>query len=157
MAAPTIPGPSTQAVNTVGSTQNFTVQWWNFFNGLLAYLTTGPLAPSTPTDQSGAGLVFTGASTFSQEISGFIFVTGTVTYPANASGSAATISLPVPVPNHPYAQGVGSYISIGFDGGFVVAIPGTSTATFDDTSGAAHSNAHFSGKTISYSLFYPAA
>jgi hypothetical protein len=33
MALP-IPGPSTQAVNTVGSTQNFTVQWWNWFNSL---------------------------------------------------------------------------------------------------------------------------
>jgi hypothetical protein len=45
MAAPAIPGSSTQAVNTVGSTQNFTPQWWNFFNSLLTFITVGPIGP----------------------------------------------------------------------------------------------------------------
>jgi hypothetical protein len=41
MAAPTIPAPQTQAVNTVGATQSFTVQWYNFFASLVGFV-AGP-------------------------------------------------------------------------------------------------------------------
>jgi hypothetical protein len=46
MAAPTIPAANTQAVqSTGGGTIPFTQQWWNFFNSLIAYVTTGPFGP----------------------------------------------------------------------------------------------------------------
>jgi hypothetical protein len=41
MAAPTIPGPQTQAVNVVGATQSFTVAWYNFFASLVGFV-AGP-------------------------------------------------------------------------------------------------------------------
>lgn len=45
MTAPTIPGSTTQAVSTAAGTYNFVPAWWNFFNSLLAYVSTGPIGP----------------------------------------------------------------------------------------------------------------
>ena len=46
MAAPTIPATNTQAVQTTGGgTTPFTMAWYNFFAGLLSYITTGPIGP----------------------------------------------------------------------------------------------------------------
>jgi hypothetical protein len=46
LSAPTIPASSTQAVQTTGGgTTPFTMAWYNFFAGLLSFVTTGPLGP----------------------------------------------------------------------------------------------------------------
>jgi hypothetical protein len=46
MAPLPIPAPNSQAVNTGGGVPSFIAVWWNFFNSLLAYVTTGPIGPT---------------------------------------------------------------------------------------------------------------
>lgn len=58
MAAPTIPASSTQAVQTTGGgTTPFTMQWYNFFAGLLSFVTIG-------SGGSGSGGVANASGTF---------------------------------------------------------------------------------------------
>jgi len=109
----------------------------------------------TPTDQSGAGLVFTSASAFYQIIGALVFVWGTLTYPSTANGANSLISLPLPVPNRSNAQVPGTVFAAGLQALILPSSGGASTASFFTTGHL--TNASLSTNFVSFSLFYPVA
>jgi hypothetical protein len=119
----------------------------------------GNVLPWTPTDQSGAGLVFTSVAAFYQVIGGLVFAWGVLTFPSTGSTTTVIISLPIPAPNKSYVRlPSGAYLSTGVDAGFAAPIPGTSTFTlYQADAGTGHSNTHFSTLTFNFSIFYPIA
>lgn len=114
-----------------------------------------------PTDQSGAGLTFTGVSVNWFQIGNMVFVYGTLTFPTTANSSQAAISLPVAVPNQNYAE-VGNTMmtNIGSVGWTIFTVKNTSKAQF--TGNVANpntpaTNANLSAATIFFNLVYPAS
>jgi hypothetical protein len=107
----------------------------------------------TPTDQSGAALVFTAVAAFYQQIGNLVFVWGTLTYPSTADGSNSLISLPVAVPNQQYARSPGN-ASAGNNQLGILPFFGSSTAAFNNASGRV-SNSSLSTAVVNFSLFYP--
>lgn len=112
----------------------------------------------TPTDNSGAALSFSGVSATYTRIGNLVFADFSITYPATADGSNASIAgLPIAVPNQTYAQGP---CSIWTSGGTIPVILhptiNTSTAAFlhHDTA-AAVINSALSGLTVRGMLIYP--
>lgn len=113
----------------------------------------------TPTDGSGAGLVFTGVSGGFTRLGNMVFAYASMTYPANANGANAVIAgLPVMTANQPYAQGAAAVlVSGGASAMLLAAAPNTNTAKLiNAASGAAMTNTDLSGLTISFTLVYPA-
>jgi hypothetical protein len=114
----------------------------------------------TPTDNSGAVLSFTSVSANYSKIGNMVFAYFTLTYPATADTSNASIAgLPVAVPNHPYAAGPAA---CSVSGGAIAVIlsptVSTSTAAFTNhATAAAVTNANLSGLTVKGMLIYPAA
>jgi hypothetical protein len=92
MAAPTIPAANTQAVqSTGGGTIPFTVQWWNFFNSLIAYVTTGPFGPvpiAGVTDGSSAASGIVG-----EYKSSFVLVGSAVNLPDDTDTQITSLAL----------------------------------------------------------------
>lgn len=115
---------------------------------------TIPPTTWTPTDQSGAALAFTSVSAKYYKLGNIIFVYGTLTYPATASGAAAKISLPVAVPNQNYARSPSA--AFGPVAGLTLrALQNQSVAAFE-AAAAAVTNATLSGTIINFMLHYPA-
>jgi hypothetical protein len=113
----------------------------------------------TPTDQSGAGLSFTGISVQYSLGGNLVRLYGTLSYPATANGADAAISLPVAVPNQNYAQAPGAVMTTA-GGVALVLVPVKNTATAamrNAGNGNAVANASLSGAAISFSLAYPAS
>jgi hypothetical protein len=112
-----------------------------------------------PTDQSGAGLTFSGVSCVYCKIGNLIFAYGTLTYPSTASSATAAFSLPVAVPNQNYASLNGTNATgLGVNGVVVQAIKNTSTAQFLESNGVTYEeNSALSAKTITFVLIYPAS
>jgi hypothetical protein len=110
----------------------------------------------TPTDQSGAGLVFTAVNAFYQQIGNLNFVWGVLKYPATASGANATISLPVAVPNARYAESPGS-VALSESVGSINIVPlrNTATAIFVNASVGPLTNNFMASSFVNFSLTYP--
>jgi hypothetical protein len=114
----------------------------------------------TPSDQSGAGLTFTGVSVNYTRHDNMIFAYGRVTYPATADTHNAKIGgLPVSVPAVNYASGVQPAAATGVAFAMVCsANGGTTTFSFFNAAGvAAITNAQLSGAVVLFNLSYPAA
>lgn len=118
--------------------------------------TTAP-ATWTPTDQSGASLAFTAVSAQYCQIGNLVFAYGTLTYPSTADASAAKISLPVAVPNQPYARVVGSNINALANTGLETVINSSTAAVLNTGTGVATLNSAMSTKVINFILIYPAS
>lgn len=113
----------------------------------------------TPTDASGAGLVFTGVSATATRLGNLVFASATLTYPVTADGTAALIAgLPFPAANHAYAAVPSIILPNGGTITLVIApVANTNTGKIwrPDT-GAAVPNSALSGLTISFILTYSA-
>jgi hypothetical protein len=115
----------------------------------------------TPTDQSGAALVFSGVSASYTKIGNMVHAYGRVTYPITVDASAAVIGgLPIGVPNQFYAQNLnpaGTSASLTFS---ILAASLRNTSTFSILDGnnlVNVTNAQLSGSLVIFNLAYPAA
>ena len=117
-------------------------------------LTTVAPTSWTPTDQSGASLTFTAVSAQYCQYGNIVIVYGTLTYPTTADGSSAKISLPVAVPNQPYASVFGTADG---QGHFIKTVINSSTASIQSAGGALTTNAVLSTKIINFFIVYPAS
>jgi hypothetical protein len=117
----------------------------------------GPSA-FVPTDQSGAGLVFTGVSVQQYQLGNMVFMYGTLTYPVTGDGSVASISLPVAVPNHAYAE-VACVMANGTGLPIAMQAAKNSSATRfrNASSGAVLHNSDLSASIMWFNLIYPAS
>jgi hypothetical protein len=119
--------------------------------------TTAPTA-YTPTDQSGAGLVFTGVSGRQSRYGNNVYLHCLFTYPVTVDASANAFSVPVAVPNTEYASAVGSAITTIATAIDVIANKNSSTARFINSSSLVTlTNAQLSGATVRFTLIYPAS
>lgn len=107
----------------------------------------------TPTDQSGASLTFTAVSAQYCQYGNIVIAYGTLTYPTTADGSNAKISLPVAVPNQPYASVFGTADG---QGQFIKTVINSSIAAIQTAGGVAATNATLSTKIINFFIVYPA-
>jgi hypothetical protein len=113
-----------------------------------------------PSDQSGAGLTFSGVSVNYTRHDNMIFAYGRVTYPVTANGANAKIGgLPVTVANQNYASGAQPAAATGVAFAMVCSANGnTTTFSFFNAAGlAAITNAQLSGAIVVFNLVYPAA
>jgi hypothetical protein len=108
--------------------------------------------PFEPTDQSGAGLAFTNVDVQYSQLYNLVSVYGTLTYPTQADGLSAVISLPI----LPVREVPGTMIVNSAAGFAVVANTNASAATLTGTSGVL-TNADLSGATIIFFLTYPSS
>lgn len=117
------------------------------------------LALWTPSDQSGAGLTFTGVNVSSTRLGNLVFCYGRLTYPTTADTSSASIGgLPVTSANQNYALGVGSMVEtnvLTFPPVPQVQVNSTKFNISNGFSGAAVTNVQLSGATIIFSFHYP--
>lgn len=98
----------------------------------------------TPTDTSGAGLVLTGVSGKYQKLGNKVAWQGQVTYPATASGAAASLG-PLPfTPNANFAAVPGFQCPANTN----FLVQGTNVLPVVDTTGTGRTNATFSGMTV---------
>ena len=116
----------------------------------------------TPSDQSGASLTFTGVSAAYSQVGNMVFVYGTLTYPATASGSIARIGgLPVTVPNVTYAgtsTGIASFSGAVTGTASPYTITNSTRFIFEYVVGGSPlTNAALSGQTVTFSFSYPAS
>lgn len=136
--------PGTGVTTAIGNSTNAT--------GGLVTVVTG-CTSWTPTDQSGASLSFTAVSAQYCQYGNIVIVYGTLTYPTTADGSSAKISLPVAVPNQPYASVFGTADG---QGHFIKTVINSSTASMQSAGGVLTTNANLSAKTINIFVVYPA-
>lgn len=110
----------------------------------------------TPTDVSGASLVFAVTSAAWTQIGRLVFAYAQVTYPVTANAAAAVIgNLPVVVPGLGYAnQGFLSYTNSAV-ANKITAVSGSNTAAFFSAAGVAATNANMSGTRNHFMLIYP--
>ncbi len=110
----------------------------------------------TPTDGSGAGLTFTSVSASYYRIGSLVFIYGTLTYPATADGSQATIAgLPVAVVNQDYAFDPIFTTVASLNTVYFVAQKGASTMkAILGSTGAAFTNAGMTTNLVRFSGFY---
>lgn len=110
----------------------------------------------TPSDASGAGLIFVGVSCIYCRIGSLVFVSGVLSYPNTSNADAAAIGgLPFPVNNSAGANAPGpmfSGISVLIQG---LTIAGSSTfEIFNGTTAAAITNAQLSNQGIRFAFMY---
>ena len=110
----------------------------------------------TPTDQSGAGLTFTGVNCRYQNIGNMVFAYGELVYPTTADGLQAIISLPLGVANQLYARGLSASVVGGPPGLLIVPGMGTGNATFV-VGTTVQINANFSASRLHFIVIYPAS
>ena len=111
----------------------------------------------TPTDGSGASLVFTSVSAEFAVIGNILLASAQLTYPSTASGAAAIISgLPYTVTNKGYAVAPALVRVTGAAALMLLPVVSSATAAFYSLStGAATDNSGLSGATISFQLALP--
>jgi hypothetical protein len=111
----------------------------------------------TPADNSGAALAFTNVSANWTRIGNVIFAYATLTYPATANGSAASISgLPVTVPNVGYASQCSVSNTTSANLGRVLPTINTKNATLLSYVGGAVTNVQMTGAVLTFICTYPA-
>lgn len=111
----------------------------------------------TPTDASGAALVFTAVSAGFTRIGNMVFAYCNFTYPATSDPSTALIDgLPFPLPNQLYArQGVLSYANSSVNVVFTAAVAGDTKAAFYGIAGGLATNANMTGVRVQALYTYP--
>jgi hypothetical protein len=111
----------------------------------------------TPTDQSGAGLVFTTVLGNYTKIGRLVTVGAQVLFPTTTDTKTPTISLPfVSYSGGNIYGGVPAFTTAGSPY-TILLIAGTATVQLFDYSGSGKQNVNFSGRYVSFSLTYPAA
>lgn|ERR1700733_133254 len=111
----------------------------------------------TPTDQSGAGLTFTSVSAQFCQYGNLVFAYGTLTYPSTVDATNAKISLPVGVPNQPYAA-VSSVSGSSAATSLVMrSVINSSTAVFFTSAGVQTTNVQLTLQVLHFMLIYPAS
>lgn len=111
-----------------------------------------------PTDQSGAGLVFSSPSGSYTKLGRIVIATGDIIWPSTANGAGIVLGgLPYPslaVP--PYYGGWINYTTVNLP---VILQQGIGSQTISAfvTSGAALTNVNMSGKVLRFTVIYPAA
>ncbi len=146
----TAPAPNVPLLDGVPAAVS--LSWYQFFQGIAQ--SAGSVLPTayTPTDQSGARLLF-GAVVASYSRNGsFISVYGTLTWPTTVDTTPAAMSLPFPSA----APVPGMLLLSGQTGAAIVAVAGSATARFAGALGAL-TNADLSGKLLEFFLTYPAS
>lgn len=127
-------------------------------SGGMPVMTTGSC---TPSDGSGAGLVFTSVSAAFTRIGNIVHVYGTLTYPSTANGTAALITfagLPGNVANSSYAA-VPNPVKTN-NGTAPLLVPVINTAGFNiwtNNTGTNRTNVDFSSATLNFNITYPLA
>lgn len=120
---------------------------------------TGVSAGSwTPSDQSGAGLVFTGVSASYSRLGNIVFAYISLTFPVTASGAGISIGgLPVATANAGYGQGGGSiaYTGSASTPERLNLEPGTTRFQIYSSSGVQILNSAMSGQALNACLIYP--
>lgn len=114
----------------------------------------------TPSDGSGAALVFTGVNAKATRHDNMMFAYASLTYPNTADASHAIIAgLPVAVPNQSYAQGPCMVFCSGAATGVMLVpiINSTTAKVVNPIGGAALTNANLSTLTLDFLLIYPLA
>lgn len=114
----------------------------------------------TPTDNSGAGLTFTGVSAAYTKIGNMVYAYAQFTYPSTANANNASLAgLPVAVPNQTYAQATCPIYTnaAGASGSKAVTIKGTSTLSIFGPAGAAMANSSLSTSEVNVICIYPAS
>lgn len=127
---------------------------------LLGALITQTTGSWTPSDASGAALIFSGISANYTQIGNMVYAYTQLTYPVTADLSAAKITgLPVTVANANYAQmpGILSDSSGGLPGTAVILpLKATTNASIIlEIGGTAVTNAQLSADTIRFMAVYP--
>lgn len=140
----------------------FTYPWLRWFQDTYQRLGSGVGFVSqtwTPTDASGAGLAFTSVSCAYISIGDLVFAYGTLTYPATANATAASIVLPIAAASG--YGGVPSLVgsSVAFANGIVLKpTAGAATGSFRvQAADAAITNATLSGAVLTLMATYPLA
>jgi hypothetical protein len=105
----------------------------------------------TPTDASGAGLTFTGATGRYVKIGRFVFCAGSMTYPATASGSEA-IWGGLPFNSTDFGGGTTTYCEGAFQL-FIRSYGGTAMGLVRIANNTA-SNSQLSGATVAFTYSY---
>ncbi len=109
----------------------------------------------TPTDKSADALTFTSVNAQYTQIGNMVYAYGTLTYPVITTANAASITLPVAVPNQTYAIAVGCPMSN--VAAYLKTVPGTTTATVITAQYAAVTNSTLNGKVLTFIVTYPAS
>lgn len=111
----------------------------------------------TPTDASGAGLIFTGVSASYTQIGNMIFAYASLTYPTTSNSSNALISgLPITVPNQEYARQCNVTASTATGGSDMVPVANSTQISPRTLAGAIVTNATLSTVTLKFICIYPA-
>ena len=114
----------------------------------------------TPSDGSGAALVFTAVSANRTRLGNIMHAYASLTYPATANGSNAVIAgFPVAFPGQNYAGGPCVVFAAGAATA-VMLVPIITTTTaklLNPVGGAALTNANLSGLTLVFHMIYPVA
>ncbi len=109
----------------------------------------------TPADVSGGSLTFTSVNAQYTQIGNLITAYGVLTYPTTSSSSNASITLPVAVPNQPYAAVNGTVTQNTSAAVFLRAVVNTTTAIFVNASGTQQTNSSLSAKVLNFLITYP--
>lgn len=111
----------------------------------------------TPTDASGAGLVFAAASAEYAVIGNIVLASAEIVYPSTVSAVPAKIGgLPYTLPNQGYASAPDLMLVSGAAAAAITAIKNSATAEITSLStGSAVTNADLSGKTVNFQLAFP--
>ena len=138
-----------------------TKQDWNaILDGLIAQGGAPSFIPPTawtPTDASGAALVFTSISAQYVVVGNLVLASAQLTYPSNSNAIAAVIGgLPYPIPNKGYALAPELVLVTGAAAVMLAPVINSSTAAFYAlATGAAVPNSGLSLATIAFQLAYP--
>ena len=111
----------------------------------------------TPSDQSGAGLVFTSVTVGYSKIGNMVFIYGRLTYPTTASIASAIIGgLPFPIPNSLKAQNPSlGYSSALNSNVYNWTVENSSNFEPLTITGAVYSNAQLSAGQLIFCFNYP--
>jgi hypothetical protein len=149
------------ALRTVALTGDVTTST-NSFATTVGALNGHSMTPAawTPSDGSGASLVFTNVNANVTRHDNLVFAYANLTYPTTADASHAIIAgLPVTVANQTYAQTPHMVFCSGAATGVMLVpiINSTTAKLVNPVGGAALTNANLSGLTLDFMLIYPVA
>jgi hypothetical protein len=121
-----------------------------------ALAAVSPTAPTTwtPTDRSGAGLTFTGATALYVRLGPLVFLTLTMAYPVTATGQSALFSVPILPLAGTYFAGFMGYTDVGQPITVMVDFTAPGGMYLCSVAGGILSNAQLSGKALRFMAVY---